>query len=254
MALWVESTAPVELRPEFTEDDLQGVIRAAYRQTLGNQHVLESDRLDSAESMLRNGSVTVRGFVGMVANSELYKALFFESNPIYRFIELNFKHFLGRPPADQAEISEHVQRYNAEGYEAEIASYLDSDEYLQSFGENIVPYIRSTQSLVGSKNSSYNRTFALARGYASSDSSSKSAKLTSDLAANLPTKISAPARGSGSFDNRGKRFRITVAKPGAGSRFRRSQVTYTVDYSQMTARVQSIHKAGGRILSIAEVA
>lgn len=254
MGLWVETFEPVELRPEFTEDDLQAVIRAAYRQVLGNQHVLESDRLTSAESLLRNGSITVRGFVGMVANSDLYRALFFESNPIYRFIELNSKHFLGRPPADQAEVSAHVQTYNAEGYEAEIASYLDSDEYLQTFGENVVPYMRSTTSQVGSKNSSYNRTFAIARGYASSDSSSKSAKLTSDLAANLPTKISAPAGGSGTYDNRGKRYRITVAKPGSGKRFRRSQVTYEIGYAQMTNRIQSIHKAGGKILSIAEVA
>ncbi|MEM6445548.1 MAG: phycobilisome rod-core linker polypeptide, partial [Cyanobacteria bacterium P01_D01_bin.123] len=192
--------------------------------------------------------------VNMVANSDLYRSLFFDANPIYRFIELNFKHFLGRPPADQAEVSEHVQTYNALGYEAEIASYLDSYEYLQSFGENLVPYARSTQSLVGAKNSSYNRTFALLRSYASSDSSVKSAKLTSDLAANLPTKITRPATSSGAYDNRGKRFRITVAKPGAGNRFRRSQVTYEINYSQMTARIQSIHKSGGTILNIAEVA
>ncbi|MEM9155949.1 MAG: phycobilisome rod-core linker polypeptide [Cyanobacteria bacterium P01_F01_bin.33] len=254
MTLWVTTSDPVELRPQFTEDDLQIVIRAAYRQVLGNQHILENDRLANAESMLRNGSITVRGFVEMVANSDLYRSLFFESNPIYRFIELNFKHFLGRPPADQAEVSEHVQIYNTQGYEAEISSYMHSYEYLENFSENLVPYARSTQSLIGSKNSSFNRTFALLRGSASSDSSSKAAKLISDLAANLPTQIATPAGGSGSYDNTGKRFRITVAKPGVGNRFRRSKMIYEINYSQMNARIRSIHKSGGTILSIDEVA
>ena len=51
---------PVELRSNSTEEDLQVVIRAAYRQVLGNVHLMESQRLTSAESLLRNGDITVR--------------------------------------------------------------------------------------------------------------------------------------------------------------------------------------------------
>lgn len=54
---------PVELRSNATEDDLQVVIRAAYRQVLGNAHLMESQRLTSAESLLRNGDITIRDFV-----------------------------------------------------------------------------------------------------------------------------------------------------------------------------------------------
>ena len=36
----------------------------------------------------------------------------FEAASQYRFIELNCKHFLGRAPLEQAEISRHVQIYN----------------------------------------------------------------------------------------------------------------------------------------------
>jgi phycoerythrin-associated linker protein len=54
MALWIE-TEVVELRANATEEDLQAVIRAVYRQVLGNAHVMESQRLTSAESQLRNG-------------------------------------------------------------------------------------------------------------------------------------------------------------------------------------------------------
>jgi len=73
----------VELRAKATEDDLQVVIRAAYRQVLGNAHLMESQRLTSAESLLRNGDITVRDFVRQVAKSDLYQSLFFNTNSAY---------------------------------------------------------------------------------------------------------------------------------------------------------------------------
>ena len=252
MSLWVTESDPVELRPGATEADVQAVIRAAYKQVLGNQHVMESESLISAEAMLRNGDIGVRGFVRMVAKSELYRSLFFNSSSQYRFIELNCKHFLGRAPLDQAEISEHVRLYNEGGYEAEIDSYIDSEEYMQSFGESIVPYARSASSELGVKNVGFNRTFSLFRGEATSDRSTE-AQLISQVAANLPTKITEPA-GSGSYDNTGKRFRIAVAKPGVGPVVKRSNTTYEVSFSQMSAKIQNIQKSGGEILSITEVA
>jgi hypothetical protein len=54
---------PLELRPNATEADLQVLIRAVYRQVLGNVHLMESQYLTSAESLLRNGDITVREFV-----------------------------------------------------------------------------------------------------------------------------------------------------------------------------------------------
>jgi phycoerythrin-associated linker protein len=254
MALWAVETTPVERRPSATEEELQVVIRAVYKQVLGNEHLMESDRLSSAESLLRNGDITVRQFVESVAKSELYRSRFFESASQYRFIELNFKHLLGRAPADQSEISEHVRTYSEQGYEAEINSYIDSEEYLQNFGESIVPYPRSVRTQVGIKNVGFNRMFSLMRGPASSDSDSR-AKLIRDVAANLPTKITAPVSGSGAYyGNTGKRFRIAVSKPGVGPRVKRSNVTYEVGYDQLSEKIQSIHKTGGQIVSITEVA
>ncbi|WP_017653350.1 phycobilisome rod-core linker polypeptide [Fortiea contorta] len=252
MALWIEAES-VELRPNATEDDLQAVIRAVYRQVLGNAHVFENQRLTSAESQLRNGDITVAGFVRAVAQSELYRSLFFETSSPYRFIELNFKHLLGRAPQDQAEISAHVQIYNTQGYEAEINSYIDSDEYVKSFGENIVPSARSNRTQAGVKNVGFNRTFALMRGFAASDLG-KSAKLISDIGGNLATKIVAPSGGSGAVSNTGKRFRIAVSKVSFGSRVTQSTATFEVGYSQLSQRIQNIQKTGGKILSITEVA
>jgi len=118
------------------------LVDAAVKQVFGNAYVMESEReeFEVAESKFRLGEITVREFVKSLALSATYKRRFFECCGPYRFVELNMKHLLGRAPISQAELSEHVQRYVNEGYDAEIASYVDSDEYLSRFGEDIVPF------------------------------------------------------------------------------------------------------------------
>ncbi|MEB3343520.1 phycobilisome rod-core linker polypeptide [Okeania sp.] len=253
MSLWVDNTDPIELRSNAAEDEKQAVIRAVYKQVLGNIHLMESQRLVSAESLLKNGEISVRQFVNMVAKSGLYYSLFFESSSPYGFVELNFKHILGRAPQDQAEVSEHIRICAEQGYEAEIDSYTNSEEYIQNFGDNIVPYSQGTKTVVGMKNVTFNRTFALERGYATSDRN-KSSRLTLDLAANLGTKITEPASVSAPYNNRIKRFQISVTKTGIGPVVKRSATTYTVSYEQLTSKINSIQRTGGKILKITEVA
>jgi hypothetical protein len=243
---------PVELRAHPTEDDLQVVIRAAYRQVLGNAHLMESQRLTSAESLLRNGDITVRDFVRQVAKSDLYQSLFFNTNSACRFIELNCNHLLGRPPLEQTEISEHVQICNGQGCEAEIDSYIDSDDYTQNFGENIVPYPRSIRSQTGIKNVGFNRMLSLLGGSATSDRCDRS-QLIAAVASNLPQKIKLSSVGtSGASSTTGKRFRITAAKSG-GAKVRASNISYEVSYAQMSKQIKNVQKMGGKILRITEV-
>ena len=252
MALWIAAADAVELRPNFTEDELQVVIRAVYRQVLGNTHLMASQQLVTAESLLRDGDITVKGFVRAVAQSGLYRSLFFENASPYRFVELNFKHLLGRAPQDQAELSQHVVTYNEQGYDAEINSYLDSDEYNTTFGEDIVPYCRANTQ-VGIKNVTFNRGFAIMRGFATNDAGNK-AKLISDLGSNLSTKIKAPAGKTGTYDNTGKRFKITVSNAGPSAQINHvSTQAYVVTYGQMSQKMQSIFKSGGKVLSVVEL-
>jgi phycoerythrin-associated linker protein len=204
------------------------------------------------ESQFKRGERSVREFVRAIAKSDLYRSRFFESASAYGFIELNFKHLLGRAPADQAEVSEHVVRCQGQSYTAKIDSYLDSEEYLLNFGENRVPYARGQQTQIGSKNVDFNRTFAVRRGFAASRDRT-TAKLISDIGGNLSTKIKSPARGSGAYNNMGKRFRVTVRKGNTGVRSAVQGVTtVTVDYNSLCQRIQSIQRSGSRILSIAE--
>lgn len=117
------------------------VLRAAYKQVFGNSYLMDSERaeLASVESDFKTGKLDVRDLVRAMGKSEEYRKRFFARSGPYRFVELNCKHFLGRGPRDQAEVSFHVQKLMKEGYHAEIDSYMDGDEFDMLFGGDTVP-------------------------------------------------------------------------------------------------------------------
>jgi phycocyanin-associated rod linker protein len=252
---------PVELRPNWTEADVNAVIRAAYRQVFGNEYIMQSERLTSAESLLRQGQIKVRDFVRALAQSELYRSKFFYSNFQVRFIELNYKHLLGRAPYDEAEIAYHNDLYSSEGYEAEINSYIDSLEYQQSFGENVVPHYRDLVTTgVGQQTVGFTRLFQLYRGYANSDRSQSQTKsrLTWDLARNTASPISVPSAGalSGAVGgNRGDVYRVRVmqAASAASPVVRRSTMEMLVSYDQLSNKLQQLNRSGSKVMSIQPV-
>ncbi|MBC7883661.1 MAG: phycobilisome rod-core linker polypeptide, partial [Anaerolineae bacterium] len=67
------------------------------------------------------------------------------------------------------EIAEHFDRYHKEGYEVEVDSYIDSDEYRDAFGESIVPYFRSFKYQVAQTAAVWERSQKLYKGFAGSD-------------------------------------------------------------------------------------
>ncbi len=251
--------SPTELRSHATDADIQAVIWATYRQVLGNDHVMQAERLTSAESMLTHGHIRVRDFVRALALSELYKQKFFYSTPQVRFIELNFKHLLGRAPYSEAEITDHVNCYVEQGYEAEINSYLDSAEYQENFGDQIVPYYRGFATQTSQKTVGFVRMFQLYRGYASSDRARVNHKkgcLTEDLARNTasPLRTSTLSKEllGTTGGNREQMYRIRVSQGASGRtpQIRRSVQEYVVSYEQLSPTLQRLNQRGSRIVNI----
>jgi phycocyanin-associated rod linker protein len=250
--------SPVELRTN-SEGDVRAVIWAAYRQVFGNDHIMESERLTTAESLLKNGAMTVRDFVRALAQSELYKQKFFYSTPQVRFIELTFKHLLGRAPANEAEITEHVNRFVDRGYAAEIDSYLDSMEYQDSFGEAIVPYPRGFATQRGQTTAGFTRMFQLYQGYANSDraqGNNKGAALTTELAHRSASTVRTPNLGRGLAGNakgaRGQMYRISIVQANRSrtTQVRRSSSECLVTYEQLNSTLQRLNQRGSRVVSI----
>jgi phycoerythrin-associated linker protein len=249
----VINPTPVELRPTSSLEDIQVVIRAVYKEILGNPHVMDSERFVTAESQLVDRRISVREFVRIVGKSEFYRSRYFQSCAPYRFVELNFMHFLGRPPQSQAEISEHIILCIEKGYDAEIDSYLDSKEYQETFGENIVPYRRSNTQ-AGQSQVTFNRMYLLDRGPAQIDSAVTASQLVYAVSTNSSNKIS-PASTSlaGSGEANKKQFKIVVQGSKFDSPRRRSTTTYLVAGDNMTPQIQRIHRTSGKIISITEV-
>jgi phycocyanin-associated rod linker protein len=271
-----DASSRFELRPDWTESELQTVIKAVYRQVLGNDYIMKSERLTSAESLLRQGSLTIREFVRAVAKSDLYKNKFFYRNPNQRFCELNFKHLLGRPPYDEAELAYHTELCEDNGYDVEIDSYIDSVEYEQKFGNSVVPYYTGFQVGTGSRTVGFSRMFRLYRGYASSDRGSvggNSPRLMGEIGRNQASTIVKPsgggttwrhgaaipkdaasikALGGGTPEDSGRMYRIEVTgilQPGY-PKVRRSATAFLVPYERLSQKYQEIVKKGGRIVSV----
>jgi phycocyanin-associated rod linker protein len=251
--------SPVEQRNNWSENDVQTLVRAAYRQVFGNEHIMESERLVNAESLLKRGDISVRDFIRALAQSELYKQKFFYSTPQVRFIELNFKHLLGRAPANEAEIAEHVNRFIDHGYTAEIDSYIDSWEYQESFGDAVVPYYRGFDTRRGQTSVGFSRMFQLYQGYASSDraqGNNKSAALTAELAGNTATPIRTANLGRGLSGNtngdRGQLFRVRMVQANRSrtTQIRLSSSECLVTYEQLSATLQRLNQRGSRVVSI----
>ena len=242
-----------ELWATSTPEETATIIRAVYRQILGNSHVMESERLVSAESQLRDGTISIRELVRAVAKSQLYRRRHFESCAPYRFVELSCLHLLGRAPLDQAEISGHVSRCVTEGYDADIDSYIDSDEYQDAFGENIVPYARSTQSITGQHQVGYNRIAKLDRGFAGASANVQSSTLVKEIVESSKIRlVERVYRGSADTPSE-KRFRIVTTSAKFDAPRRRSTTTYVVAGDNMTPQLQRISRTGARIVSITEI-
>ena len=223
------------------------VIQSTYKQVFGNRHLMELDVNKSLEALFINGDLTVQGFVTALAQSDTYKKLFLENNNAYRFVELNFKHLLGRSPHDQTEVMDHVRRLHEEGYDAEIESYIYSEEYLTAFGVDQVPYNRSKQTVAGGRTINFTRSNILDAGYAGFDGAEQSSKLLNSLTTGeVPNIVNRKSVGNANA------LTITWSSGKQIGANRRAVQTSVVPQSSMSSTIQSILAQKGKILSIAK--
>ncbi len=269
-----DETLPLEWVPGLSNDEAETIIKAVYRQVLGNAYVMESERQVVPESQFKRGELSVREFVRAIAKSDMYRSRFLEKAPHYRVTELNFRHLLGRAPNSLDEVKAHSAVLDAQGFEADIDSYLDSDEYQTVFGENIVPYLRGWKTEAYTHMVSFTHFFQLVRGASTSsfkaDLAGNKPKLNSLLINAQPTAVTAPGNtfrnttnvsytrlGAGASAG-GKVYRIEVTGYGAKavnrvSQFRRANQVYLVSFENLSQEYQRIHRQGGTIVSISEV-
>lgn len=257
-----------------SDQDKSAIIRAVYQQVLGYQYVLESDRLESAESLFRNGYLSVRELVRTVAKSGLYRSRFFENSNPYHFIELNHKHLLGRAPQNREEMLHHFTILQEQGYDAEIDSYIDSNEYQQRFGEETVPYLHGWGYSAGQQGRQFSYLMQLARGVGASgkaDTSGGNFRLGSALHKNRAVSVVSPNAGASSgvqpsaiahssissmakgVGQKARVYRIEVTGLNNYRLHKRSNTVRFVTFDKMLETQQTIHRQGGRVVNVSPV-
>ncbi len=120
--------------------ELDELIEAAYRQIFF--HAFAADRERFLESQLRSGQITVRDFIRGLLLSNTYKRSFYDLNSNYRFVEQTVQRVLGRDVYDNREKLAWSIVVATKGLKGFIDDLLNSDEYLEAFGYDTLPYQR----------------------------------------------------------------------------------------------------------------
>ena len=277
-----ESEAPLELLPGDDDVQKEALISAIYKQVLGNAYVMESERQLIAESQFKLGEISVRELIRRIAKSDLYRSRFFESCPRYRYIELAFRHLLGRAPVNFEEMRGHAERLDSLGYEADIDSYLDSDDYQNTYGEWVVPFQRGWKTESCTTLQEFTWSFQLLRGNSSSSLKGDLSGITSKLGGaayqNLPLPVvppssneakgwsfrraknlqDAPTRLGVGAGQEGTTYRVEVTGYSANnvrriSRYTKSNRVFYVPFDKLSEQFIRIHREGGKISSITPV-
>jgi phycobilisome rod-core linker protein len=116
------------------------LIEAAYRQIFF--HAFAADREKFLESQLRSGQITVRDFIRGLCLSNTFTNSFYNLNSNYRVVEHCVQKLLGRDVYNEAEKIAWSIVIATKGRAGFINELLNSDEYLENFGDNTVPFQR----------------------------------------------------------------------------------------------------------------
>lgn len=125
-----------------TDFEMDILIKAAYRQIFNEQQMLDSYRQRYLESQLRAAQITVRDFIRGLVLSDNFRRLVYDSNDNYRFVRICVQRLLGRDIYGEREKLAWSIVLATKGLNGFVDDLLNSEEYLENFGYDTVPYHR----------------------------------------------------------------------------------------------------------------
>ena len=125
----------------LTHHSHEAVIQAVYRQVFGHG-VFDGQRQPVVETQLKAGKITLREFVRQLAKTRLFRQMYWEKLYVTKAIEYIHRRLLGRPTYGRREMAKYYDICAHQGFYALVDALIDSDEYGQAFGEDVVPYER----------------------------------------------------------------------------------------------------------------
>ncbi|MBE9077469.1 phycobilisome rod-core linker polypeptide [Romeria aff. gracilis LEGE 07310] len=131
------------MKPGLSSLEKNQVVKAAYRQLFERDITRAySQSISDLESKVKNGEISMKEFIRRLAKSPLYRKQFYEPFINSRALELAFRHILGRGPSSREEVQKYFSIISEGGLSALVDALINSKEYEDYFGEEIVPYIR----------------------------------------------------------------------------------------------------------------
>ena len=125
------------------DSSMESVISAIYLRVFGRLvYTEELTLLKKIESKFKDNKISVRSFVSELAKSKIFKSLYWEPFYICKAIEFIHNRLLGRPTYGRQEINQYFSIIYKQGYDEFINALINSQEYLEVFGNNTVPYER----------------------------------------------------------------------------------------------------------------
>ncbi len=134
---------PMTVSRQSTREERQIALYQIYQQVLERQpYLYERKILMKFEKDFLTDKIGVKRFLKELGHSEVYLNSFYHNFSNMKFLELCFKHFLGRAPVGQEEIQIYCNILMHKGPAAMITALLDSEEYRKVFGCFTIPYPR----------------------------------------------------------------------------------------------------------------
>ena len=126
---------------ETIRSEMDTLIEQGYRQVFF--HAMRSDREPFLESQLRSGNITVRDFIRGLLLSERFQQGYYQCSSNYRMVDQVVGRVLGRPTHGDSERRALSIVIGEKGFTAFVDTLLDSPEYMDCFGYDLVPQQRS---------------------------------------------------------------------------------------------------------------
>jgi len=144
---------PIVLNRKSSSEERQVALQHIYAQVLERQpYAFERKQLQSQEKDFLSGKLGVRHFLRELGCSRIYLDSFYANCSNLKFLELCFKHFLGRALIDETEVEHHVRILMKHGVSAIIAEIIGSEEYSKAFGCFTIPYARTLKFYPSTQN------------------------------------------------------------------------------------------------------
>ena len=165
----------------------------------------------------------------------------------------------------------HFTILQEQGFDAEIDSYLDSAEYQNRFGEEVVPYLHGWDYNVGQQGLQFSYMLQLARGVGASvrgDLLKNQSRLNPSVHADQALPVISPNAAGAGFrkvvrdgvarqgvgaGEEGRMFRVEISGFCNYRLHKRSNRVRFIPFNKMLEYQQQIHREGGRIASITPV-